>query len=557
MTTFTISIIELILKGTAILLAGYGGAALLARSSASLRSLWWLGVFVTLLALPLAPFVRPVWTLSVPAGPEAERTAALPQSGRPGLDASILDTAPASNPSGWRHFSFRQWLLAGYGCGVVGVLGFRLLGSGQLWRLRRAAVGEAEAQFMVDRWRKISRVRRPVRVLTSSRVTAPLTWGACLPVIVCPEACRDWPPEAFAAAMEHEFAHIRHCDAARRWLETIVRALWWPHPLAWLAARAWRLEQERACDDAVLNSGRDPSGYAKLLLTAARHLNISRFQTAAALIMAMPAGLEARLCSIMSQAVDRSAARFRSYLGIGMMTWAAIAGGMAFQAQSVGAAPEGQAPVAETLEKKARETILPQIELRLVTPREALESIASKANLSIVYTPGQEDNSRITLELTGVPASEALKDVAGLSGIEITYTDRLVVAKGKNPKPGGVTLEMRGIATVIKPESAAMKKAQKIIIPAIDFREATLSEALDFLRVKAMAIDPEKRGVTITLQPGSDIGARITMKLNSVPLDEALYYVAGLANLELHAEPNAVVLTTPNAGETKPEQRQP
>jgi hypothetical protein len=541
--------IELILKGTAILLAGCGGAVILARSSALHRSFWWLGVFVTMLVLPLALVIPPMWTLRLHVGSPAIVASATPLPVILEADPAARGTASAPPISGWSHFGIQRWLLVAYGSGASVALGFRLLGTWQLWSLRRTAVADAELQFLVDRWRKSSRMRRPVRALNSSRVTVPMTWGTWRPVIVFPKDRREWPVEELHAAMQHELAHIRHCDAARRWLGTMVCAVWWPHPLAWVAVRAWNLEQERACDDAVLNSGGDPATYAQQLLTAARSVRLSRFQTAAALVMAMPAGLEARLRSVVSNAVDRSPVRVRSLLSLGAMTLLAMVCGLAFQAQSVGAPPEAAAAAANSQEKKAAETIIPKMEFREATPREVLEFIAVKADLTIVYRTVPKEAAHLTMSLTNIPASEALRYVASLANLDVKYVDGLVLITTPASKVAGnaITVEMHAPKGSPKPDSVAMARAQKIIIPAVEFRETTISEALDYLRKKAVEADPEKRGVPIILKQGTVSDARITMSLSQVPLDEALRYVTGLASLELHTELNALVIESPKA----------
>src|SRR5438128_5478307 len=144
-------------------------------------------------------------------------------------------------------------------------------------------------------------------------------------------------------------------------------------------------------------------------------------------------------------------------------------------------------------------------------------------------------------------------------------------------------------------------KLNTIIIPGVEFRDASIREAIDFLREQAVENDPEKKGVDIVLRtvplgqiapppvpvgpaaspaaagsPPGPIGppaaptgpggpgrgpvtaqpavarpvvaaaalspaeARITLTLNQIPLGEALRYIASQAGLKVKVEPYAV-----------------
>jgi len=132
------------------------------------------------------------------------------------------------------------------------------------------------------------------------------------------------------------------------------------------------------------------------------------------------------------------------------------------------------------------------------------------------------------------------------------------------------------------------RKLDRIIIPKLEFREATIREAIEFLKKKSQELDTdaapgEPRGVNIVLKleaapggpapdaapapagvpgiPGLDAApavpapgapaaapgafvnpadARITVSLTSIPLREALKYVTSLANLKFKVEAFAV-----------------
>ena len=94
------------------------------------------------------------------------------------------------------------------------------------------------------------------------------------------------------------------------------------------------------------------------------------------------------------------------------------------------------------------------------------------------------------------------------------------------------------------------RKLDEIIIPRIDFQEASIREALDFIKQRAAALDtteqdPTRKGINIVpkLDPDSpEANARITLALTDIPLRAAIDYVAKAANMKLKVEPYAVAV---------------
>ena len=91
------------------------------------------------------------------------------------------------------------------------------------------------------------------------------------------------------------------------------------------------------------------------------------------------------------------------------------------------------------------------------------------------------------------------------------------------------------------------RKLERIIIPKLEFREATLREAVDFLKKKSGDLDVEspagEKGINIVLKTEDSPeleSARITVSLTNIPMIEALRYVTGLANMKFRVEPYAV-----------------
>jgi len=94
------------------------------------------------------------------------------------------------------------------------------------------------------------------------------------------------------------------------------------------------------------------------------------------------------------------------------------------------------------------------------------------------------------------------------------------------------------------------RKLKEIMIPKIDFQDATIREAVDFIKLRAAALDttepdPSRKGINIVLKLPEDApeaSSRITLALTDIPLREAIDYVAKAANLKLKIEPYAVAI---------------
>ena len=92
------------------------------------------------------------------------------------------------------------------------------------------------------------------------------------------------------------------------------------------------------------------------------------------------------------------------------------------------------------------------------------------------------------------------------------------------------------------------RKLDEIIIPRLNFTDATVREAIEYLRnVSAQQdrdpADAGERGVNIVLKLDSAAASQtITIDLANIPLREALDYITRLANLKTKVEPYAVLI---------------
>jgi beta-lactamase regulating signal transducer with metallopeptidase domain len=160
---------------------------------------------------------------------------------------------------------------------AVWALGVALCGLALLWRTRsaRAALLEQAAPLpprlaaMAERASGRLGLRRPVRLLLGSR--GPAAFGILRPTVVVPRrlvAALD--DEALEHVLLHELAHVKRGDLLVQALFGAIHAVYWFHPLVWVACRRACAAREMACDATVAAVLRDATPrYRRTLLLAA------------------------------------------------------------------------------------------------------------------------------------------------------------------------------------------------------------------------------------------------------------------------------------------------
>lgn len=110
-------------------------------------------------------------------------------------------------------------------------------------------------------------VRLP-RLASSDTVTRPMLVGILRPTLVFPEQLlATASAESLRLMIAHELAHVRRGDLAWTALAAVVRAIFFFHPLVWLARRESLLAQEIACDELALQiTSSATTCYAEMLV---------------------------------------------------------------------------------------------------------------------------------------------------------------------------------------------------------------------------------------------------------------------------------------------------
>lgn len=326
------------LKSAAVLAGAWLLTTMLRRRSAATRHLVWSLSMTGCLVLPVLAVIVPAWHLPVsvswlkppasitieeplpPAGALAElrvdprpgtafpsrvESPPLNDSRSPSLPV-IASHAPGPMPK-LNAISIRSRVVLAWLAGAVLTVMPILLGIVSLRWLRRGCKRSNDGFLtaLVGLLAERLGVRRSIVLLTSRRRTIPMTWGVRRPTILLPHDALNWSPQCLRVVLLHELAHIRRGDCVLQFVGHLCRAMYWFNPLAWLALNQLRAEQEKACDDMVLNAGPSAPDYAEHLLAVTTGLPVSRFVAPVALAIGRPRRLECRLRVILDPTRDR------------------------------------------------------------------------------------------------------------------------------------------------------------------------------------------------------------------------------------------------------------
>jgi len=317
-------------KATVLLVLAAIVTLCLRRSPASLRHLVWSLACGGVLALPLASALLPDWRvagwprLDVPVAFDATQVAGVQARRAPPsapasavrepaatVRSATVDAAPMRWRLGpdWTAFVFPVWL-----GGVAVVLVLLGIGMARIFWLDRVTEPMRDEGWLIlaEELSLELGVTRHVRLLQARGPAMPMTWGIRRPAILLPAEADAWTAERRRDVLLHELAHVKRHDFLIQLIARIACAVYWFHPLVWLAAARLREERERACDDHVLRAGATPSVYATHLLEIARGLRAARATSLASVAMARPAQLATRLLDVLDAGRSRDTLSARS-----------------------------------------------------------------------------------------------------------------------------------------------------------------------------------------------------------------------------------------------------
>lgn len=292
-------------KATMVLAAAGLLALAMRRTSSAARYFTWTCALCAVLAIPMLSLLLPAWNLPVKTAPAPiVREVSMPDSASFPAPASAAPVAPirAKWTNGW---PVTIWL-----AGALIALARLAAGHVRLaLSLRRARLVIAP-EWTVARDEAAARIGfgRAVKLIRSAETDVPLTCGLFSATVVLPEASEEWDAERRQVVLLHELTHARRLDPLLWFIAQVAAAVYWFHPLAWLAVARFRREQERSCDDAVVRAGTVRSAYARHLVELARSVAPARAYSVA-LCMAATSDLEQRVRALLDPGRNRQGLR--------------------------------------------------------------------------------------------------------------------------------------------------------------------------------------------------------------------------------------------------------
>jgi len=292
----------------------------LLRHAAAVRHQIWLAAILGALLFPILPPLGGARPVSMPPSvvtdspkPAPARTSSptTPVNAAAGNRAPISiarqPTASEGITSPRISRQFASWAIAVWASGLLYFLGRIVVGLLGLRSIAGSTDGVTSGR-LAEVLTQVTPPGTTIRLLIErdARIHAPMTWGVRRASIALPADAVDWPEERLRAALLHEIGHIERRDWLGQMIAAITCAVYWFHPLVWLAASRMRLEGESAADDYAITAGIPALNYAEHLLEIARQA-AGRHGSTAVAMTGSRRKVERRMRSILNANVSRRA----------------------------------------------------------------------------------------------------------------------------------------------------------------------------------------------------------------------------------------------------------
>jgi len=270
------------------------------------------------------------------------------------------------------------------------------------------------------RWRRIHAIARsatptrmpaPVPVLVSTELREPGVVGVLSPVLLIPAGMTDHlTAPQLQAILNHELCHVRRRDNLTASIHMLVEAIFWFYPPVWWIGARLLDERERACDEAVVQSGSDPLIYAEGILTVCR---IYVAETLPCVSGVSGADLNKRLEAIMkNEAINRLTGMRK--LAVGAIAFSSLAIPVLVGLSTANAAGAKEPAAAAKVELLAGKRV--KLDYDNVEVRALLRSLAEAAKVNMLVS--DKVGGTVTVHLDEMPWEQALGIVLNSQGLQ-------------------------------------------------------------------------------------------------------------------------------------------
>jgi hypothetical protein len=153
------------------------------------------------------------------------------------------------------------------------------------------------------------------------------------------------------------------------------------------------------------------------------------------------------------------------------------------------------------------------------------------------------------MDLRDVSLMDVLCFIAEMAGLRVRADENAFVLEEAMPEGAREKEEKAGhpeTKSALNPQSEIEERASGIILPNIEFAEATVQECVEFLRgATARRHNPDGDSMAVKVLLATPKGAvlpKVTLFLKDASLRDVLRYVAELAELKVRVEGDAFVL---------------
>jgi len=208
---------------------------------------------------------------------------------------------------------------------------------------------------------------------------------------------------------------------------------------------------------------------------------------------------------------------------------------------------EAQVPLAARLDRQIQTLVLPKVEVNEATLESVLEALqqevavvsGGKTQANFVLMPGIDPMAKVTLHLSAIPFAEVLRYLGDLLGAKVVAERYAICIGPQSETPMPPTL----VQIYGPPVGVSLgRELQRLILPKVNFKEASLSSALDALEQQAAKLTGGAVQARFVLKPEVKVAAPVTLRLADVPFTEALRCLGDVASLNFTIDRYAVAV---------------